>query len=517
MDAARELSQSLDQLNQCVRFLQQELPPDIAAKLNLTTFASADEFAANADELLNVIRSFVVLGPAANDPTTTNINAHALADIDESERHRLMMRMIRSPKFQAIALTFIATFLKTAAWYGQTLPVFTDDNVLAFFGAAGLTGSAARTAVATMLKALSSWTVPALLEYIAVTSANNIADKSGDLSKVRAIGQTMDLAWFTVFLEFLKHEPLEAQNFAGLAVVVGGAIVANKPDSKLPRIDQILHELEPRDSKLSRMLAAVRNVTPGLKNADPRTSHIALREREKDARALVEHLNGEVCTQLQSLRDGIQGILSAPEALPPDVDVAELKRQLRRCDKLLKAIPKMSEQLGEVASDAENASAAKSEKMKKRFNTILWSTEALMAAATAIALKVDPAVSLVPVMIAATGLKNIAWYKHTTKTADEMRPKWLSFKQPKLQKIVDATSRVVFSWKWAFFEYVYLAIADRVAQDNHINLMTVRGPIEFVDLAWMATFMYMVKDQKLKWPQVTGLAMAGAGILIANL
>ncbi|MBU6487687.1 MAG: DMT family protein, partial [Burkholderiales bacterium] len=161
----------------------------------------------------------------------------------------------------------------------------------------------------------------------------------------------------------------------------------------------------------------------------------------------------------------------------------------------------------------EEHSEQKSNRLKKLFNRGWWIAEGAVAVSSSIFLmKHDPMAAALTLSAGATGVKTLAWFKHTTKTDEELLPDMLTPKNPKLLGLAQKAARIGYSWGWAFFEYVQLTIANRVA-----DVVPVRGAIEVMDLVWMATFMYMVKGDKLKWQQAAGLAAAAAGVGIANL
>lgn len=511
-----ELNLSLQQFNDALAYLQRSLPPGLAEKFDFGTFQTVEQFVARNDDLLKAFQDAgllaALMAPEGSEP------AEPAADAQESEQHSMLRRLAASPHFQSIAFAVLATVIKTTAWYGQT--AVSDNATLGLVGAAALQNPAARTVLATAVKIVGSWLI-ALAEYVPFTAATNIADKNGiKLAKFRGILQPIDLGTFLAFVALVDNEPLKPQHFAGFGTVVVGSALANLPESDLPPLTRMLRDAEKADSKISKALASVREHTPILKNKDPRNSHIELKVRKTEALALAAHLRSDVATQLRSLQADLRSATTSRELAvadgadnePTELEAA-LAKQLRRVDKMLAAIPKMSAELESLAGEAGEHSEQKANRLKKLFNRGWWIAEGALAVVSSIfLLKDDPMAAALTLSAGATGVKTLAWFKHTTKTDEELLPDMLTPSNPKLLGAAHKAARVAYSWGWAFFEYIQLTIANRVA-----DVVPVRGAIEIMDLLWMATFMYMVKGDKLKWPQVAGLALASAGVGIADM
>jgi uncharacterized protein (DUF486 family) len=510
------LNLSLQEVNDAVGFLRRALPPALAEKFDVGKFDTVEQFIAGNDKLLQAFRESGLL-EALMAPEKMDLDKPA-ADTPESEHHTLIRRLAASPHFQSIALAVLATVIKTTAWYGQT--AVSDNATLKFIGAAALDNRAGRAVLATAVKIVGSWLI-ALAEYVPFTAATTIADKNGiKLAKFRGILQPIDLITFLAFVRFVDNQQLLPQQLGGLGVVVAGSALANMPEKDMLALERLRHDMEKKNTKMSKALGSLRAHTPILKNKDPRDSHIELKVRATEARALAKHLSDDVAPQLRSLQAELQtaigqvqpALADGVEAEPTEQE-AVLAKQSRRIGKMLEAIPKMVKELESLAGDAGEHSEQKSNRLKKLFNRGWWIAEGAVAVSSSIfLLKHDPMAAALTLSAGATGVKTLAWFKHTTKTDEELLPDMLTPKSPKLLGLAQKAARIGYSWGWAFFEYVQLTIANRVA-----DVVPVRGAIEVMDLVWMATFMYMVKGDKLKWQQAAGLAAAAAGVGIANL
>lgn len=111
----------------------------------------------------------------------------------------------------------------------------------------------------------------------------------------------------------------------------------------------------------------------------------------------------------------------------------------------------------------------------------------------------------------ATGIKTLAWFKHTTKKDEELLPEKLTPKNPERLDLAYKIARVLYSWRYAFFEYIELTIADGEA-----DVVPVRGAIEGTDAVWTMAFLSMVKGAEVKLKQLSGLLLAAFGIWIAT-
>jgi len=90
-------------------------------------------------------------------------------------------------------------------------------------------------------------------------------------------------------------------------------------------------------------------------------------------------------------------------------------------------------------------------------------------------------------------------------------PEKLTPTDPKRLELAYKIARVLYSWRYAFFEYIELTIANGEA-----DVVPVRGAIEGTDAVWTMAFLSMVKGAEVKLKQLSGLLLAAFGIWIAT-
>jgi uncharacterized protein (DUF486 family) len=510
------LNASLPQIEVALSQLLRSLPPEFAEMLDFGAIETMEDFLAGSDKLLETLEQAGLLealveamGPEGAEP--------AQANAEESEQRGRLRRAIASPYVPVISLAIVATLLKTAAWYG--LPSVSDDTVLASIGLGALTHPALRKVAATAAKIVGSWLI-ALTEYIPFTTATSIADKNDiHLAKFRGILQPIDLGAFLGAAAMLDHEKIVLHHYIGFAIVIVGSALANWPDNELPPLERMLRDAAKPDAAMSKALASIREHTPVLKNKDPRESRGQLRARQSEALALAQYLNEDVTAQLESLKTSLQRALASRELAVADGADSEptglepeLGKQLRKVEKMLAAAPRLSEQLEDLARVAGEQSEQKAKRMKTVFTRAWWIAEAAAATAAIVFMaKDDPMAAALSLSAGATGIKTLAWFKHTTKKDEELLPKKLTPKNPERLDLAYKMARVLYSWRYAFFEYVELTIANSEA-----DVVPVRGAIEGTDAVWTMAFLSMVKGAEVKLKQLSGLLLAAFGIWIAT-
>lgn len=510
------LNASLPQIDVALSQLLRSLPPEFAETFDVGAIETMDDFLAGSDKLLEALEQAGVLD-ALMEAMGPEHAQSPQANGEESEQRSRLRRAIASPYVPVISLAIVATLLKTAAWYG--LPSISDDTVLASIGLGALAHPALRKVVATAAKIVGSWLI-ALTEYIPFTTATSIADKNDiNLAKFRGILQPIDLGAFLGAAAVLDHEKIGPHHYIGFAIVIAGSTLANWPDNELPPLERMLRDAAKPDSAMSNALASIREHTPILKNKDPRESRSQLRTRQSEALALAQYLNEDVTAQLKSLESSLQRALASRELAvadgadsePTELE-AELGKQLRKVEKMLAAAPRLSEQLEDLAREAGEQSEQKAKRMKTIFTRAWWIAQGAAATgAVVFMLKDDPMAAALSLSAGATGIKTLAWFKHTTKKDEELLPEKLTPTDPKRLELAYKIARVLYSWRYAFFEYIELTIANGEA-----DVVPVRGAIEGTDAVWTMAFLSMVKGAEVKLKQLSGLLLAAFGIWIAT-
>jgi uncharacterized protein (DUF486 family) len=515
------LTVSLTQIDVALDYLKRSLPPGLADRVDdFGDIAAIEDFLAGSDKLIKALDNTglideLMAAVAAELAKADGGSEHA--DTEESEQRSMMRQMLASPYVRVISLAIVATLLKTAAWYG--LPSVSDDTVLATLGMGTLAHPAFRKVVATTAKILGSWLI-ALTEYIPFTAATTIADKNDiHLARFRGILQPIDLGAFLGAAALLDNETIELHHYLGFAIVIAGSTLANWPDDELSPLDRVLRDATKPDSTMSKALASVREHTPVLRNKDPRDSRSQLRAREAEARALAEYLDADVTAQLESLKTALQSAIASGETAvagctdsEPTEQEAALGAHLRKVEKMSAAVRRLSVQLEELAGAAGDQSEQKAKRMKTLFTRAWWIAEGAAATAAAVFMfKDDPMAAAVSLSVGATGVKTLAWYKHTTKKDEELLPEKLRPNDPERLELAYKMARVLYSWRYAFFEYIELTIANGEA-----DVVPVRGAIEGTDAVWTTAFLSMVKGTEIKLKQLSGLLLAAFGIWIAT-
>lgn len=517
--AVAELGGSLAQIEVALAQLRNSLPPGLAEMFDSGALETMGDLLAESDKLLEAIQRAGLLDELEELMAAVAVEqiAPAHEGAEESEQRSLLRRAWASPLVRVIALAVVATGLKTAAWYG--LPSVSDDAVLASIGFGALAHPVLRKVVATTAKILGSWLI-ALTEYIPFTAATTIADKNDiHLAKFRGILQPIDLGAFLGAAALLDNEKIQTHHLVGFTIVIIGSALANWPDKELPALERMLRDAAKPDSAMSKGLASLREHTPVLKNKDPRESRSQLRAREAEALALAEYLEADVTTQLESLKTALQGALaSCEQAVTAGADSEQTKQeaalagQLRKVENMLAAAPRLSAQLEELAGAAGEQSEQKAKRMKTLFNRAWWIAQGAAAtAAVVFMVKDDPMAAAVSLSAGATGIKTLAWYKHTTKKDEELLPAKLTPKDPERLDLAYKIARVFYSWRIAFFEYIELTIANGEA-----DVVPVRGAIEGADALWTTAFLSMVKGTEVQLKQLSGLLLSAFGIWIAT-
>jgi len=514
------LSASLGQVDVALAYLRRSLPPGLADIVDFSDIEAIEDFLAGSDKLIKALEETGLLEElmaAVAAELTGPEGELARSDTEESEQRSLVLRLLASPYVRIISLIAIATVLKTAAWYG--LPSLSDDTVLASLSLGGLAHPALRKTVATTAKIVGSWLI-ALTEYIPFTTATTIADKNDiHLARFRGILQPIDLGAFLGAAALLDHETIEMHHLIGFAIVIAGSTLANWPDKELPTLERMLHDAVKPESATSKTLASLRQHTPVLKNTDPRESRSQLGARKTEALALAEYLDADVTAQLQLLKNALQGALASREQAvaacadsEPTEQEAALAGQLRKVEKMLAAVPRLSAQLEELAGAAGEQSEKKAMRMKTLFNRAWWIAQGAAATAAVVFMaKNDPMAAAVSLSAGATGIKTLAWFKHTTKKDNELLPAKLTPKDPARLDLAYKIARVLYSWRIAFFEYIELTIANSEA-----DVVPVRGAIEGADALWTTAFLTMVKGTEVQLKQLSGLLLSAFGIWIAT-
>lgn len=506
------LTVSLAQIDVALGYLKRSLPPGLADIVDFDDMEAIEDFLAGCAKLIKALEDTGVmeeLMAAVASELTGPEGELANADTEESEQRSLLRRLLASPYPRIIALIAIATVLKTAAWYG--LPSVSDDTVLASLGLGTLAHPVLRKVAATTAKIFGSWLI-ALTEYVPFTAATTIADKNDiHLARLRGILQPIDLGAFLGAAALLDHERIETHHLLGFTIAIIGSAFASWPDNELPVFERMLHDATKPDSAVSKTLASLREYTPVLKNRDPRESRGQLRTRKEEALALAKYLDADVTGQLESLKSALQSALASREQAvaacadsEPTEQEAAFIGQLRRVENTLVAARRLSDQLEELAAAAGEQSEQKAKRMKTLFNRAWWIAQGAAATgAVVFMLKEDPLATAVSLSVGATGIKTLAWFKHTTKEEQGLSPEKLT---PK-----DLIARVLYSWRIAFFEYIELTIANSEA-----DVVPVRGAIEAADAVWTTAFLSMVKGSEVKLRQLSGLLLAAFGIWIAT-
>jgi uncharacterized protein (DUF486 family) len=488
---AAALSGSLQKFRHAFRQLKKQLPPAQRQRLEalLEGMENAGDFVAHSPQLLDALQGTDL--PQHTAPSTASIWEQAASTTKATTRN-----IVAAPHTQLLALSFVSTGLKTAAWYAQT--VIPDGKLLAH--------PAQKNAQLTAIKTAISWAI-ALAEYIPITLANRRADHAGiHLAGFRGVIEAMDLGWFLGFLKLVKHAPLRWPHYLGLGITGAGCAVMNQPSAA--------------------------GCSPNAHEADLEGHPVTasqLRTCQSDVAGLLGQLNGPVCAELALLQADLQTLcgralppldsqpVQLDSALPTDQTQDMLSPYLKRLDHLLLAVPHISDALIELRANLQQLAQEAPQALQKVFAGGFLVGEIIFGITGAVLLaqhKTLPAA--LALSAAATGVKTVAWYAHTVVSDDKLLPEAWTPSEPKSREWVYSAVKVAMSWGIALFEYIPLTMAHRSADQEHLNLSKIRGVIEAMDLVWMALFMRMVKGDKLQRQHIAGLVLAGVGVAVAN-